>query len=65
MNYDTKGAFCYVVENGVIIRRDVEAGISSDMQIQIIKGLEAGEQVITQITGDLNEGMEVTPMPQE
>lgn len=65
VNYDTKGAFCYVVENGVIIRRDVEAGISSDMQIQIIKGLEAGEQVITQVTGDLNEGMEVTPMPQE
>lgn len=65
VNYDTKGAFCYVVENGVILRRDVEAGISSDMQIQIIKGLEAGEQVITQVTGDLSEGMEVTPMPQE
>lgn len=65
VNYDTKGAFCYVVENGVIFRRDVEAGISSDTQIQIINGLKAGEQVITQVTGDLSEGMEVTPMPEE
>lgn len=65
VNYDTKGSFCYVVENGVIIRRDVEAGISSDTQIQIINGLKAGEQVITEVTGDLSEGMEVTPMPEE
>ena len=65
VNYDTKGAFCYVVENGVILRRDVETGISSDTQIQIINGLKAGEQVVTQVTGDLSEGMEVTPMPEE
>lgn len=65
VNYDIKGAFCYVVENGVIFRRDVEAGISSDTQIQIINGLKSGEQVITQVTGDLSEGMEVTPMPEE
>lgn len=65
VNYDTKGAFCYVVENGIIIRKDVEAGISTDTQIQIIKGLEAGEQVITQVTGELSEGMEVTPMPED
>lgn len=65
VNYDTKGAFCYVVENGVLLRKDVEAGISTDTQIQIIMGLKAGEQVVTQVTGDLSEGMEVTPMPQE
>ena len=65
VNYDTKGAFCYVVENGVLLRKDVEAGISSDTQIQIISGLEAGEQVVTQVTGELSEGMEVTPMPED
>lgn len=65
VNYDTKGAFCYVVENGVILRKDVEAGISTDTQTQIIRGLEAGEQVITEVTGELSEGMEVTPVPQE
>lgn len=65
VNYDTKGAFCYVAENGVLLRKDVEAGISSDTRIQIIRGLEAGEQVVTQVTGELSEGMEVTPMPED
>lgn len=65
VNYDTKGAFCYIVEDGILVRRDVEAGISSDTQIQIISGLKAGDQVITEVTMDLVEGMEVTPMPEE
>lgn len=62
VNYDTKGAFCYVVKDGMLFRKDVEAGLSSDTQIQIIRGLEKGEQVVTQVTGELSEGMEVTPM---
>lgn len=65
VNYDTKGAFCYVVEDGVLVRRDVEAGISSDTQIQIISGLKEGDMVITEVTSELSEGMEVTPMPTE
>lgn len=65
VNYDTKGAFCYVVEDGILVRRDVEAGISSDTQIQIMSGLKAGDQVVSEVTMDLVEGMEVTPMPEE
>lgn len=65
VNYDTKGAFCYVVSGGIIERRDVEAGISSDTQVQIIRGVEEGETVITKVTAELSEGMEVTPMPAE
>lgn len=65
VNYDTQGAFCYVVEDGVIVRKDVEAGISSDTHIQILSGLEKGEQVITEVTTDLAEGMAVIPMPEE
>lgn len=64
VNYDTKGAFCYVIEDGVIVRRDVAAGISSDTHIQIISGLRAGELVVTDVTTDLYEGMEVTPVPE-
>ena len=64
VNYDTKGAFCYVVEEGVIVRRDVTVGISSNTHVQIISGLRAGEQVVTDVTTGLYEGMEVTPMPE-
>ncbi len=65
VNYDTKGAFCYVIENGVIVRKDVEAGISSDTRVQILSGLSVGDQVITQVTTDLAEGMAVTPVTEE
>ena len=64
VNYDTKGAFCYVVEDGVIVRRDVTAGISSDTHVQVISGLRAGEQVVTDVTTNLYEGMGVTPVPE-
>lgn len=64
VNYDTKGAFCYVVEEGVIVRRDVAAGISSDTYVQVIAGLQAGEQVVTDVTTDLYEGMGVIPVPE-
>lgn len=65
VNYDTEGAFCFVVEDGVIVRKKVEVGITSDTKVEIISGLKGGEQVITQVTTDLGEGMEVTPMPEE
>lgn len=65
VNYDTKGAFCYVVEDGVIVRKEIEVGISSDTQVQILSGLSVGEQVITEVTTDLEEGMAVTPVTEE
>lgn len=65
VNYDTKGAFCYVIEDGVIVRKDVEAGISSDTHVQILSGLSVGDQVITEVTTDLAEGMAVTPVTEE
>ena len=65
VNYDTEGSFCFVVEDGVIVRKKVEVGITSDTQAEILSGLAGGEQVITQVTTDLGEGMEVTPMPEE
>lgn len=65
VNYDTQGAFCYVIEDGVIVRKDVETGISSDTQVQILKGVSLGDQVITEVTTDLAEGMAVTPVAKE
>ncbi len=62
VNYDTQGSFCYVVEDGLITRKEVEVGISSDTMIQIAEGLKKGDQVISDNTGELTEGMEVTPV---
>lgn len=62
INSDTDGDFCYVVKDNIVVRKDVEIGISSDEYTQIISGLSEGEQVIAVVTSDITEGMEVTPM---
>jgi len=47
----TKGkneqAFVFVMENGKAVRKDVETGISSDSDQEILDGLQEGESVIT------------------
>ena len=62
INADTEGDFCYVVEDGVIVRKNVEIGISSDEYSEVLSGLQVGEQVISQVSGELAEGMKVTPI---
>lgn len=62
INADMEGDFCYVVEDGVIVRRNVEIGISSDEYSQIISGLKEGEQVVSQVSTDIVEGLNVTPI---
>lgn len=62
INADTEGDFCYVVEDGVIVRKNVEIGISSDEYSQVLNGLKEGDQVVSQVTTGIEEGMKVTPM---
>ncbi|MDO4338884.1 MAG: efflux RND transporter periplasmic adaptor subunit [Eubacteriales bacterium] len=58
VNIGKNGSFCYTVEDGVITRKDIETGISSDDMVEVTEGLEAGDQVILDI-GELSEGMPV------
>ena len=62
INADMEGDFCYVVEDGVIVRRNVEIGISSDEYSQVISGLKEGEQVVSQVDSSIIEGMSATPI---
>mgnify|MGYP001828439975 FL=1 len=51
--------YVFVMENGKAVRKDVEVGISSDSDQEVIEGLEKGEMVITGpfwVLRDLNEG---------
>lgn len=65
VNVDKKGEFCYVVENGVVKRKDIVTGISSDLFTEIKEGLKEGDTVITQSDTDISEGMAVTTMQAE
>jgi len=63
VNYDTKGSFCYVVVDGVIERREVTTGLSSDHSVQIIEGIDSNDEVITEVNEMIAEGMSVVSMP--
>jgi len=58
VNADMNGDFVYVVENGIVTRRDVVAGISSDLYMEILEGLSEGEEVIMD-SSFVTEGMAV------
>lgn len=62
VNSDKDGDFVYVVENGIVVRKDVVTGVSSDSYIEVVSGLKEKDQVMTDISIDITEGMEVTPV---
>lgn len=63
VNVDMNGEFVYVVENSILVKKPVTTGISSDTYIQVLEGLSEGEQVVTDVTAVLQEGMTVVAMP--
>lgn len=65
VNADKEGDFVYAVENGIVVKKNVTTGISSDTYIEIKEGLAEGEQVITSVTTGITEGMKVTAIPAE
>ena len=64
VNMDKKGSFVYVLEKGVVKRRNVKTGISSDTQQEIVSGLQKGDLILSGSTGDVKEGMKAVPMDQ-
>ena len=61
VNASTDGDFVYVIENGVVKERPVELGTSSATETEIVSGLEEGEQVVSDLSVDIQEGMRAIP----
>lgn len=64
VNVDVDGEFVYVVEDSILVKKSVVTGISSDTMVQVKEGLSEGEQVVTDVTAELEEGMTVMAVPQ-
>ena len=62
VNTSREGDFCYVVEDGVVHVRYVTTGISSSTEIEILDGLEEGDEVVTTISAGLADGVAVIVM---
>ena len=56
---DADGDYVYVVENGVVTRKNVTVGISTSTEAQVIEGLSEGDEVISSDVSMLTEGMAV------
>lgn len=65
VNTDMEGSFVYAVENGVIVKKPVQTGISSDLDVEIIEGLNEGDQILTEVNSNIMEGMEVSAVPMQ
>ena len=63
VNVDMEGEFVYVVENNILVKKPIITGISSDTMVQVVEGLAEGEQLVTDVTTNLEEGMTVMVMP--
>ena len=61
VNIGKEGSFCYVIEDGVIAKKNIETGLSSDDMVEVTEGLKEGDQVIRDI-GGMQEGMPVKAM---
>ena len=63
MNADKEGDFVYVMEDGVVVRKNVVSGISSTEFIEIKEGITENDKVIvSSMAGTIEEGMVVTEM---
>ena len=65
INSDKSGDFVYAAENGILVRKNVVTGISSDSYCEIKEGLNEGDQIVGSISAYMEEGMAVTAIPQE
>lgn len=60
VNTGTEGDFVYVIENGVVKKKNVELGISSNNSVEVKSGLKEGDVVVTNASSDLKEGTKAT-----
>lgn len=64
VNADKSGDFLYVVENGIVVRKPIVCGISSDIYTEVVEGITEEDQIVLTSYGTIEEGMKVTAIPQ-
>lgn len=57
VNTGTEGDFVYIIKEGAVRKVNVELGIASNSRVEITSGLKEGDEVVTDASSDLKEGM--------
>lgn len=60
INTSTDGDFVYVIRDGVVKKQAVELGVVSGSKAEIINGLKEGDEVVSDVNGNLKEGMKAS-----
>lgn len=63
INADRDGDFLYVVEDGIIVKKPILCGISSDIYTEVLEGITEEDVIVLTAYGDLEEGMAVAVIP--
>ena len=64
VNIGKDGTFCWINEDGILAKRAITTGVTSDECAEITEGIEKGEQVIAD-PGNHEEGDMITVTEQE
>lgn len=62
INADKDGDFLYVVENGVVVKKPIVCGISTDTYTEVLEGITEEDVIVVTSYTNLEEGMPVTVM---
>lgn len=60
INADRDGDFLYVVEEGVVVRKPILCGISTDIYTEVLEGITENDMIILSSLTEIEEGMPVT-----
>lgn len=63
INADKEGDFLYCVEDGIIVKKPIVCGISSDTYTEVLEGITEEDVIVLSAFGDLEEGMSVITAP--
>lgn len=59
VNADKDGDFLYVIENGIVVRKPIVCGISTEDYTEVLEGITEQDAIVLTSTADLEEGMAV------
>ncbi len=65
INASTDGDFVYVIEDGIVKAKPVELGTASTTHTEIKSGLKEGDQVVNDLSVDIEEGMKAVAVEKE
>ena len=59
------GDFVYVLRDGIVEKQEIELGIASDSKVEVVKGLQVGDKVVSDTSDNIREGMKASAIIEE